>query len=133
MVCGLLKENSFDSVIEDFKAKYTLVKKDNYPISNESVVGYAQMLKTDDIDVWKFQSADGVFVFLIKDVTNMVMKSDATGTQQFGPYNNYGFLYIPKDRLEEIQNVIKNGVEVETKSENDKQSEEIKADKSKLQ
>ena len=132
MVAGLLKEDTLDSAIEDFKEKYNFISHLTEPIRYESAVGLAQMVNTDNIDLWEYKSGDGALIFLIKDMGTLVMNSSATGTEQFGPNGHFGFLYIPKDKLVEIQGAISKNIETNETIGNNQKQEEKKKDESKF-
>ena len=63
MVAGLLKEDTLDSAIEDFKEKYNFISHLTEPIRYESAVGLAQMVNTDNIDLWNTNPEMGRLFF----------------------------------------------------------------------
>jgi hypothetical protein len=115
MVGGALDNGDYQDILGLFKAKYTYVKSFRNP--SQDALG----LKST-VEYTEFQSGDGVRVFLIRNTC------DYSGEIAVGT----SFAYVPKDKLEEIQDA---AVEKVKDADSDKKSmkaAKLKRDKGKL-
>jgi hypothetical protein len=115
MAAGLLENEDYSCILGDFKAKYTSVK--NFKNSSQDYSG-----QNTDIEYSEFESADGALVFLIRNTR------DYSGEI----FVNTFFVYVQKNKLEEIQNTALEKMKKDESAQKSRNEEKLKKDKSKL-
>jgi hypothetical protein len=115
MVSGLLENENYPDILSDFKTKYTFVK--NFKNSSQDYSG-----QNTNVEYSEFESADGVLEFLIKNTR------DYSGEI----FVNTFFVYVPKDKLEEIQNTALEKIRKNESGKKNQKEEKLKRDKNKL-
>lgn len=107
MIYGNLKDENFTGAMKEFKNKYSFVTHFNKS-ANGPVAGIYE-----NLEFWEYESADRNMAILIKNIT-----SESSFGSIAGSSNTFqGFIYVPKNKIKEIQDFVSTKLDKEKSQE----------------